>query len=142
MSQPQIGRRHPFARVGARLPRDMVPAPLGPIGRARKLIRTIGRAARESGAHAAAHASNAKHRGTHATSTWMTRAATANLNLLQSGQPTPAARHLVGARPRSEIRNQTGSPETYTALVVARRSADLARSNQRGTAKALEDVDE
>jgi hypothetical protein len=45
MSQPQIDRRRPFARVGARLPRDVVPPPLGPIGSARELIRTIGRAA-------------------------------------------------------------------------------------------------
>jgi pimeloyl-ACP methyl ester carboxylesterase len=45
MSQRQINRRRPFARVGARLPRDVVPRPIGPIGSARKLIRPIGRAA-------------------------------------------------------------------------------------------------
>jgi triacylglycerol lipase len=45
MSQPQVDRKRPFARVGVRLPRDVVPPPLGPIGSARKLIRTIGRAA-------------------------------------------------------------------------------------------------
>jgi triacylglycerol lipase len=44
MSQAQIDRRRPSARVGARIPRDVMP-PLGPIGSARKLIRTMGRAA-------------------------------------------------------------------------------------------------
>src|ERR1700737_2547961 len=45
MSQPQIARRRPLALVGARLPSDVMPPPLGPIGTARRLIRTIGRAA-------------------------------------------------------------------------------------------------
>jgi triacylglycerol lipase len=45
MSQAQIDRRRPSAGVGARIPRDVMPPPLGPIGSARKLIRTIGRAA-------------------------------------------------------------------------------------------------
>jgi pimeloyl-ACP methyl ester carboxylesterase len=45
MSQPQIARRRPLALVGTRLPRDVMPPPLGPIGTARRLIRTIGRAA-------------------------------------------------------------------------------------------------
>jgi triacylglycerol lipase len=45
MSQPQIDRRRPSAPVGARMPRDVMPPRLGRIGSARKLIRTIGRAA-------------------------------------------------------------------------------------------------
>jgi triacylglycerol lipase len=45
MSQPQIDGRRPSAPVGARIPRDVMPPRLGRIGCARKLIRTIGRAA-------------------------------------------------------------------------------------------------
>jgi triacylglycerol lipase len=45
MSQAQIDRRRPSAGVGARIPRDVMPPPLGPIVSACKLIRTIGRAA-------------------------------------------------------------------------------------------------
>lgn len=45
MSQPQIDRRRPSAPVGAPIPRDVMPPRLGRIRIARKLIRTIGRAA-------------------------------------------------------------------------------------------------
>jgi hypothetical protein len=46
MSQPQIAKRRPSPPVGARISRGvMPPPPLGPIGTARRLIGTIGRAA-------------------------------------------------------------------------------------------------
>jgi pimeloyl-ACP methyl ester carboxylesterase len=48
-----------------------------------------------------------------------------------------------GKRPATNWNTESaGSPGIYTALVVARLSADLARSNECGIAKAVEYVDE